>query len=118
MKKKDQILLEEAYQQVVKENIANNKDAQSVNYDIEQQKEGYRKFDIDYSQGKTFSNNLLALYGVGNRGRQWLTAFEVHDSPMPKDMIVQILKHVGLGRLVNYIPADYAGEEEFQGTHA
>jgi hypothetical protein len=118
MKKKDQILLEEAYQKIIKENILDNEDAQNVAYEIEQQKDGYRMFDIDYSQGMTFGNNLLALYGVGRRGRHWLTAFELHGNPMSKDMIIQILKHVGLRKLVNLIPADYTGEEEFQGTHA
>lgn len=115
---KDQLLLEEAYQKVLKENILSDSEAQNVIGDIEDQKDGYRRFDIDYSQGMTFRNNLLALYGIGKRGPVWLTAFEYHGEPMSKDMIIQILNHVGLGKLANRIPADYSSEEGFQGTHA
>lgn len=98
-------------------NILADSEAQNVIAYIEAQKDGYRRFDIDYSQGMTFSNNLLALYGIGKR-RNWLTDFEYHGEPMPKEMIIQILNHVGLGKLANQIPSDYTSEEGFKGTHA
>ncbi len=86
--------------------------------DIEAQKDMYKKFEIDYSQGATFSNNLLALYGIGKRGRNWLTSFENYGEPMSKEEIVDVLNKVGLGKLANQIPADYSSGEGFQGTHA
>jgi hypothetical protein len=87
--------------------------------DIEAQKDQFTKFDIDYSQGATFGNNLLALYGIGKRGRVWLTAFEtIGGEPMSKEEIVNVLNQVGLGKLASKIPADYSSEEGFKGTHA
>lgn len=112
-------LLAEAYKQIyLAENISEDDSVKDVIYAIEEQKEGYRRFDIDYSKGMTFSNNLLALYGMGRRGPVWLTDFELHGNPMPKDMIIKILKHTGLGKVVHLIPDDYEGGGEFKGTHA
>jgi hypothetical protein len=119
MKNKDQILLEQAYSKVHKQTGTElDSEAKNVVYDIEAQKDGYKRFELDYSRGMTFSNNLLALYGIGKRGRNWLTAFEYHGEPMPKEMIIQVLKHVGLSKLISHIPEDYSSEQGFQGSHA
>lgn len=86
--------------------------------DIEAQKDMYQKFEIDYSKGVTFSNNLLALYGIGKRGRQWLTSFDNNGEPMSKEEIINVLNQVGLAKLSSQIPSDYNNEEGFKGTHA
>jgi ribosomal protein S13 len=91
----------------------------SVESDIEAQKNMYRNFEIDYSKGVTFSNNLLALYGVGKRGPVWLTSFEDRGGePMSKEEIIATLNKVGLGKLSSEIPSDYESGEGFKGTHA
>lgn len=87
--------------------------------DIEAQKGMYKNFEIDYSQGATFSNNLLALYGIGKRGPVWLTSFENNGEPMSKEEIVDVLNKVGLGKLANQIPNNYDSDAQgFQGSHA
>jgi len=86
--------------------------------DIEGQKDMYNRFEIDYSRGLTFSNNLLALYGIGKRGPVWLTSFEDVGEPLSREEIAQILNQTGLARLVKEIPADYDNSQGFQGTHA
>jgi hypothetical protein len=91
----------------------------NVESDIEAQKAMYRNFEIDYSKGVTFSNNLLALYGVGKRGPVWLTSFEDGGGePMSKEEIIATLNKVGLGKLSSQIPSDYESGEGFKGTHA
>lgn len=104
------------------ENVGGNKfklnENSNVVADIEAQKDMYRDFEIGYSKGATFSNNLLALYGIGKRGRQWLTSFENYGEPMSKEEIIAVLNQVGLSKLANEIPADYSSEEGFKGTHA
>ena len=91
----------------------------TVESDIEAQKAMYRNFEIDYSKGATFSNNLLALYGVGKRGPVWLTSFEDGGGePMSKEEIIATLNKVGLGKLSSQIPSDYESGEGFTGTHA
>jgi hypothetical protein len=91
----------------------------TVESDIEAQKAMYRNFEIDYSKGATFSNNLLALYGVGKRGTVWLTSFENDGGePMSKEEIIATLNKVGLGKLSSEIPSDYESGEGFKGTHA
>lgn len=88
-------------------------------YDLQQQKSGYSKFALDYSEGATFGNNLLAVYGIGKRGRMWLTDFQ-NDAgePLAREKIENILKKVGLSKLIDRIPSDYGSSEGFKGTHA
>jgi hypothetical protein len=102
----------------VDENKLKLKENSSVISDIEAQKDQFKKFEIDYSQGATFANNLLALYGIGKRGRVWLTSFDNNGEPMSKEEILNVLNQVGLGKLASEIPADYSSEEGFKGTHS
>jgi hypothetical protein len=60
----------------------------------------------------------LALYGIGKRGRVWLTSFDNNGEPMSKEEILNVLNQVGLGKLASEIPADYSSEEGFKGTHS
>lgn len=87
--------------------------------DIQNQKGMYSKFALDYSQGATFGNNLLSVYGIGKRGRVWLTDFQDNaGNPLAREKIENILKKVGLSKLINHIPTDYNSSEGFKGTHA
>ena len=72
----------------------------NVESDIEAQKAMYRNFEIDYSKGVTFSNNLLALYGVGKRGPVWLTSFEDGGGePMSKEETLLYLKKTWMAKM-------------------
>ncbi|NBW16359.1 MAG: hypothetical protein EBR82_51095 [Caulobacteraceae bacterium] len=89
---------------------------QTVISDIQAQKDIYNKFDIDYSQGLTYSNNVLALYGINKGRRMLLSDFANNEeNPMPLNEIITVLKKVGLSQLISRIPRDYQGGE-FQGS--
>lgn len=109
------------------ENIGGNQfklvkeaDANEIKSEVDAYRQmGVRRFELDYSQGMTFRNNLLALYGYQRGRKVWITAFEDYNGdPMPRQEIIAALQYAGLQNLIKDIPDDYDSGQGFQGTHA
>jgi hypothetical protein len=110
-------LIKECVKEVISESL--NENVEDAISDINAQKGQFSRFAIDYSSGSTFSNNLLALYGIGKRGPVWLTDFgDSNGDPLPKKEIIDVLTRVGLTRYISDIPHNYTSDGGFKGSHA